>query len=148
MEVHDAGAVREATDLLAAAVAALDLGSMLPATHRELVALGERIERTGRTVKSMAAARVAESAVWKADRDRSAEDWLARTTGTTRAEAARELQTGRDLQAATHPSPPKKTSAKPSPKPPKPPAEPAKAPSPDPEPARPEPAPATPATDS
>ena len=99
MEVHDARAVREAVDRLASAVAALDLGSMLPADHRELVALGERIERTGRTVKTLAAARVADSAVWKADGDRSAEDWLARTTGTTRAEAARELQMGRDLEA-------------------------------------------------
>ena len=71
---------------------------MLPTTHRELVAIGERIERTGRTVKSMAAAKVAESAVWRGDGDRSPEDWLARTTGTTRAEAAKELQCGRDLQ--------------------------------------------------
>ena len=67
--------------------------------HQELVALGERIERTGRTVKAMAAAKVAESAVWRGHGDRTAEDWLARTTGTTRAEAAKELQCGRDLQA-------------------------------------------------
>jgi hypothetical protein len=96
MKVHDARRVRDAVDLLAAAVAEIDLGSMLPATHRELVTLGERIERTGRTVKSMAAAKVAESAVWQGEGDRSAEDWLARTTGTTRAEAAKELQCGRD----------------------------------------------------
>ena len=98
MQVQDARRVREAADLLAAAVAEMDLGSMLPAAHRELVALGERIERTGRTVKSLAAAKVAESAVWRGDGDRSPEDWLARTTGTTRAEAAKELQCGRDLQ--------------------------------------------------
>ena len=98
MEVQDARRVREAADVLAAAVAEIDLGSMLPAAHRELVALGERIERTGRTVKSMAAAKVAESAVWRGDGDRTPEDWLARTTGTTRAEAAKELQCGRDLQ--------------------------------------------------
>ena len=98
MQVQDARRVREAADALAAAVAEMDLGSMLPAAHRELVALGERIERTGRTVKSMAAAKVAESAVWRGDGDRSPEDWLARTTGTTRAEAAKELQCGRDLQ--------------------------------------------------
>ena len=97
MKVQDARRVREAVERLAAAVAEVDLGSMLPATHRELVALGERIERTGRTVKSMAAAKVAESAAWKGDGDRTAEDWLARTTGTTRAEAAKELQCGRDL---------------------------------------------------
>ena len=98
MQVHDARRVREAAAVLAAAVAEIDLGSMLPAAHRELVALGERIERTGRTVKSMAAAKVAESAAWRGEGDRTPEDWLARTTGTTRAEAAKELQCGRDLQ--------------------------------------------------
>ena len=98
MEVHDARRVREAAEVLAAAVAELDLGAMLPAAHQELVALGERIERTGRTVKSMAAAKVAESAVWRGDGDRTPEDWLARTTGTTRAEAAKELECGRQLQ--------------------------------------------------
>ena len=98
MQVQDARRVREAVDVLAAAVAEVDLGSMLPAAHREFVALGERIERTGRTVKSMAAAKVAESTVWRGEGDRTAEDWLARTTGTTRADAAKELQCGRDLQ--------------------------------------------------
>lgn len=98
MEVQDARRVREAADQLAAAIAALDLGAMLPETHRELVALGERLERTGRTMKAMAVAKVAESAVWRGDGDRSPEEWLARTTGTTRAEAAKELQCGRDLQ--------------------------------------------------
>jgi hypothetical protein len=63
------------------------------------VALGERIERTGRTLKSLAAARVASTAVWQGEGDRSPEDWLARTTGTTRAEAARELETGHHLAA-------------------------------------------------
>jgi len=98
--VQDARGVREAAEALAAAVSALDLGSMLPAAHRELVALGERIERTGHTVKALAAAKVAETALWQGEGDRSPEDWLARTTGTTRAEAARELQCGRDLHAA------------------------------------------------
>ena len=100
MQVHDARRVREAADALAAAVAEVDLGAMLPATHQELVALGERIERTGRTLKSLAAAKVAESAVWRGEGDRTPEDWLARTTGTTRAEAAKELQCGRDLHLA------------------------------------------------
>jgi hypothetical protein len=65
MQVQDARRVREATEVLAAAVGEMDLGAMLPATHRELVALGERIERTGRTVKALAAAKVAESAAWR-----------------------------------------------------------------------------------
>ena len=90
--------VDQATEALAKAIAALDLGAATPVTCKELVALGERIERTGRTVKSLAAAKVAESAVWRGDGDRTPEDWLARTTGTTRAEAAKELECGRHLQ--------------------------------------------------
>ena len=66
---------------------------MLPVAHRQLVELGERIERTGRTVKSMAAAKVAESA-WRGDGDRSAEDRLARTTGTTRSRGGQGARDG------------------------------------------------------
>ena len=113
MKVQDARRVREAVDRLAAAVAEIDLGSMLPAAHRELVALGERIERTGRTVKSMAAAKVADSAVWRGEGDRSAEDWLARTTGTTRAEAAKELEIGRTSRSCPRsPRPPPPVSSR------------------------------------
>jgi hypothetical protein len=100
MKVQDARRVRAAVDALTAAVSSIDLGAMLPSTHRELVALGERIERTGRTVKAMAAAKVAESAAWQGEGDRTVEDWLARTTGTTRADAVKEIKTGRDLHAA------------------------------------------------
>jgi hypothetical protein len=97
VEVTTSRRIAEVSDRLTAAVQGLDLGAALPATCKELVALGERIERTGRTLKAMAAAKVAASVAWKGDGDRSAEDWLARTTGTTRAEAARELETGRHL---------------------------------------------------
>ena len=62
VKVHDARRVRDAAEQLVAAVSALDLGAMLPEAHRELVALGERIERTGRTVKAMAAASCTTSA--------------------------------------------------------------------------------------
>ena len=99
MNAADAPPITEATERLAGLVSALDLGAAVPGTCKELVALGERIERTGRTLKAMAAAKVAESVVWQGEGDRSAEDWLARTTGTTRAEAARELETGQQLAA-------------------------------------------------
>ena len=91
--------VEQVTDSLAEVVAALDLSAAEAAMCKDLVLLGERIERTGRTLKSMAAAKVAESVVWQGEGDRSAEDWLARTTGTTRAEAAREVETGQQLAA-------------------------------------------------
>ncbi len=98
MHVQDASEVEGALDHLLAAYASVDLDAMLPISHRRLVTICERIERATRTMKTMAAAKVAESAVWRGEGDRSAEDWLARTTGTTRAEAAKELQCGRDLQ--------------------------------------------------
>ncbi len=98
MDVQDAHQVRTAAAAFTEAVADLDLGSMLPETHRELVTLAEGVERTARTLKTMTAAKVAASAAWQGEGDRTPVDWLARTTGTTRAEAAKELQTGQDLQ--------------------------------------------------
>ena len=41
------------------------------------------IEKMAATVKALAAARVAETSVWRGDGDRSAAHHLARTTGTT-----------------------------------------------------------------
>ncbi|HET6967990.1 MAG TPA: DUF222 domain-containing protein [Ornithinibacter sp.] len=98
MDVQDAHRICATADAFIAAMAEADLGSMLPATHRRLVAVCDRVERATHAVKSVAAAMIAESAEWQGEGDRSAEDWLARTTGTTRAEAAKELQCGRDLQ--------------------------------------------------
>ena len=99
MNAVDARPIGEATERLARLVSEVDLRAAVPGTCKELVALGERIERTGRTLKALAAAKVAESVVWQGEGDRSAEDWLARTTGTSLAEAARELETGQQLQA-------------------------------------------------
>ena len=71
----------------------------MPATLAELVTLGERIERLGHGLKTRAAARVAASAVWQGDGDRSPADWLARRTGTSKADAGRLVETGRQLEA-------------------------------------------------
>jgi hypothetical protein len=100
VKVTSSRPVELVVERLAGLVADVDLHGTSPATCKQLVALGERIERTGRTLKAIAAAKVAASAAWQGDGDRSAEDWLARTTGTTRAEAARELDTGQKLQAS------------------------------------------------
>ena len=70
--------IRDTTDRLAHRLTRLDLGSCLPATLAELVTLGERIERLGHGLKTRAAARVAASAVWQGDGDRTPADWLAR----------------------------------------------------------------------
>jgi hypothetical protein len=61
------------------------------------VALGEKIERLGRSLTTAAAARVASIGAWRGTGDRTAEDWLARTTGTTRVDAARTVETGARL---------------------------------------------------
>src|SRR4029079_10816119 len=99
VKVVDARPIGEATDRLVGLVSGLDLGMAVPATCKELVALGERIERAGRTLKALAAAKVASSVVWQGEGESSAADWLARATRTRRAEAARELETGQHLQA-------------------------------------------------
>ncbi len=90
--------IRDTTDRLAHLLSRVDLGDVLPASLTELIALGERIERLGHGLTTRAAAKVAESAVWRADGDRSPEDWLARQTGTTKADAGRLVATGRQLE--------------------------------------------------
>ena len=79
-------------------VAGLDLGSVVPGTAKDLVALGERIERCGRTLKTMAAAKVAASPAWQGEGDRTAEDWLARTTGSSKKDAESTVETGKRLE--------------------------------------------------
>jgi hypothetical protein len=56
------------------------------------------IEKMAATVKSFAAARVAETDLWKRDGDRSAAHQLARTTGTTVGQAKEALESARRLQ--------------------------------------------------
>ncbi len=90
--------VREAAERLRHLVTELDLGEVLPATAKDLVEVGEQIERTGRILKLMASAIVDATAAWKGDGDRSLEDWLARTTGSSKTEATRTAATGRRLR--------------------------------------------------
>lgn len=56
------------------------------------------IENMAASVKALAAARVAETNLWKRDGDRSAAHQLARTTGTSVHQANETLQAGRRLQ--------------------------------------------------
>ncbi len=87
-----------ATDQLSELLASLDVGLVLPSALTDLVALGERVERLGHGLTTRAAAKIAATEVWRADGDRSPETWLARHTGTTAAEAARLVETGRQLE--------------------------------------------------
>jgi hypothetical protein len=96
--VQDATELRETADRLHALVAELDPGTVLPATAKDLVALGEQIERSGRVLKMMASVVVEESDVWKGEGDRSVEDWMARTTGASRSQATRDVTTAKRLR--------------------------------------------------
>ncbi len=79
------------------AIRDLEMATVDAAGARELVSLGEQVERLGRSLKLTATARVAAIGAWRGKGDRSAEDWLARTTGTTRVDAARTVETGTRL---------------------------------------------------
>jgi len=82
---------------LSAAVSALDLGCCLPSAAERLVEEGEQIERLGRAIKTLAAARVAESGAWRQGGAESPAHWLATKTGTSKGDAADTLATGRQL---------------------------------------------------
>ena len=83
---------------LTAAVTTLDLGSCLPSTAERLVTEGDQIERLGRAIKTLAATRVAEAGTWQRDGSKSAEDWLASKTSTSKGEAKDTLDTGEQLK--------------------------------------------------
>ncbi|MFZ6004705.1 MAG: DUF222 domain-containing protein [Actinomycetota bacterium] len=90
--------LEEATERLSGLLSALDVGLVPASSLPDLVALGERIERLGHALKTSAAAAVAGSSVWRAAGVRSAEEWLAQRTGSSKTEAARLVETGRQLQ--------------------------------------------------
>jgi len=94
---QDAGAIRGLREQLSAAVSALDLGCCLPSAAVELVHEGDQIERLGRAIKTLAAAKVAQSPVWQTGGARSPEDWLAEATGTSKTDAADTITTGQRL---------------------------------------------------
>ena len=79
-------------------VAGLDANGLDAAGARELVALGERVERLGRSLTMLGAARVVATQAWTSEGDRSPEDWMARTTGSTRQKAKRTVETGKQLE--------------------------------------------------
>ncbi len=95
---QDPGPVSEATERLSGLVHDLDLDLLLPSCLADVVALGERIERLGHGLKTRAAAKVAATSVWRRDGDRTPEEWLARHTGTSKADAQRLVDTGRKLE--------------------------------------------------
>jgi hypothetical protein len=73
--------------------------SLLSAEQAEaVVEQASRMEKTAACLKSLAAARVAETGSWRTEGDRSAAHHLARQTGTTVAHAAAVIDTARRLE--------------------------------------------------
>jgi hypothetical protein len=98
LRVADTAEIIEAAERLSGLLAGLDAGEVLPSTAKELVALGEKIERCGHALKVTAAARVVEAGAWREPGVRSPEDWLATATGTSKGRAKRAIDTGRKLE--------------------------------------------------
>jgi hypothetical protein len=95
--VADTSEIVEAVERLSGLLAALDVADVLPSTAKDLVVVGEQIERCGHALKVTAAARVVEAGAWQAPGVRSPEDWLAGATGTSKGQAKRKLATGKRL---------------------------------------------------
>ncbi len=74
-----------------------DAAVLAPADAEAVVCLAASIEGMAATLKSLAAARVAEGGAWKAAGERSAAHHLARTTGSSVAQAVETIETGRRL---------------------------------------------------
>jgi hypothetical protein len=94
MSVRDLTA---ATESLAALVAGLDAGDLPASDGPHLVELGAKIERLGHAVRLAGTARVAAAGTWQGKGDRSAAEWLARTTGTSMSEAIGAVATAKQL---------------------------------------------------
>ena len=96
-------AARPALDVVAAVQALVDEldPAQAPARHAaDLVRVFDRIGRIAEAGKAMAAARVAESSLWRRGGHRSPAHWMARQTGVGVGEAARQLDTA-DVVAAS-----------------------------------------------
>jgi hypothetical protein len=76
----------------------LDVGAVGVEDLPSLVASADRVERVAHALKAAAAARVAATGVWSGEGDRSAAEWLARTTGTSTAEAAATIAVGARME--------------------------------------------------
>jgi hypothetical protein len=85
------------TESLATLVAALDAGDLAAREGPRLVELGVRIERLGLAVRLAGTAQVATAGTWQGRGDRSAAEWLARTTGTSISDAIGTVAAARQL---------------------------------------------------
>jgi hypothetical protein len=81
-------------------VRGLDVEALEPAAANDLVAVFAEVERLGAAGKALCAKRVADSGAWQRSGERSAADWLAKTTGTTVGAARGALDTAANVTSA------------------------------------------------
>ena len=91
--------IAELRESLGSYAASFDAALLLAEQAEAVVEHASRIEKTAACLKSLAAARVAETGSWRAEGDRSAAHQLARRTGTTVSQAAAAIDTARRLDA-------------------------------------------------
>lgn len=89
----------ELRDGLAVYAAGLDAALLSGEDAGRVVVEAAALERLAGTIKGLAAARAADAGVWKAAGERSAAHHLARTAGTSVADAVRALATARRLES-------------------------------------------------
>jgi hypothetical protein len=82
-------------------VDALDVDVLEPTEAQRLVQELTTIERVAAAAKALAAARVAESGLWRQSGDRSEADWLARQSGESVGTARGTLATAKKLRRCT-----------------------------------------------
>src|SRR5947199_1491228 len=78
--------------------AGFDAAVISAADAAVVVADASAIEKMAATVKALAAARLAETELWRRDGDRSPAHQLARTTGTSVSQAGEAIETAKRLQ--------------------------------------------------
>ena len=79
-------------------VEALDVDVLEPSDAQRLVEEFTTIEHVAAAARTLAAARVAESGLWRQSGDKSEADWLARQSGETVGSARGTLQTAKRLR--------------------------------------------------
>lgn len=82
------------------AVRGIDVETLDPGRAEELVSVFAEVERLGAAGKALCAKRVADTGAWQRSGERSAADWLAKTTGTSVGAARGALDTASDVAAA------------------------------------------------
>ena len=92
-----ASSTTEIREAVGAFAAGFDPAALSVDDAKRMVREGAAIENTAATVKSLAAARVAQTQRWDRTDGKSAADWLAGATGTTGAKARDQIEAGRRL---------------------------------------------------